>query len=107
MTVRQPKATRPETLRQARSWQQVLGVYRTAGLCDRCAAQAAYGHAVGFSLIHPPCQGCVPIVARLPLQAVQGSPWRRLRKGSTRAAAATLEPATAVGVPQDHPGGAS
>lgn len=56
----------PETLRQARRWDGVKARYLTLGLCSPCAAQAAWGHQIGFSRIMPPCDECFPIVIRLP-----------------------------------------
>lgn len=55
---------RPETLRQARTWETVKGHYEDAGLCGGCAGQAAYGHQLGFAKIKPPCAECAYI--RLP-----------------------------------------
>ena len=57
-TDRQPPIRRPETQRQAQTWDQVASRYRAAGFCDRCAAQAAWGHQAGFSRVHPICTGC-------------------------------------------------
>jgi hypothetical protein len=59
------KSTRPETLRQAQAWEHVKHRYVLAGLCERCAAQAAWGHqwgAGGWSALRPPCLGCFEIV---------------------------------------------
>jgi hypothetical protein len=49
----QPKRARPETLAQARHWDEKVSRYRRAGFCDRCAAQAAWGHQIGFSNTQP------------------------------------------------------
>jgi hypothetical protein len=59
------KPTRPETLRQAQVWEGVKHRYVLAGLCDRCAAQAAWGHqwgAGGWRVLRSPCTGCFEIV---------------------------------------------
>jgi hypothetical protein len=64
----------PETLSQAREWDHMRRRYGRLGLCNRCAAQAAYGHADGFSAVHPPCTGCVPAIATLPTSQPNG--WR-------------------------------
>lgn len=66
----------PETLRQARRWDDRARQYRDALLCDRCAAQAAYGHQCGFLDVHPPCRSCSVVVASFPVPAVNG--WRKL-----------------------------
>lgn len=49
---------KPETLRQARRWDDVKSQYVSAGLCHHCASQAAWGHQGGFASIKPPCGGC-------------------------------------------------
>jgi len=64
----------PETLAQAREWDKTRNHYRRLGLCHRCAAQAAYGHADGFSTVKAPCTDCLPIVATLPTAQPNG--WR-------------------------------
>ncbi len=66
----------PETLRQARRFDERATQYRRALGCDRCAAQAAYGHQEGFADVHPPCAACRPIVATFPVPAVNG--WRKI-----------------------------
>jgi hypothetical protein len=48
----------PETLRQARRWDETAARYRTRGLDPVCAAQLAWGHQVGFSQVHPVCDEC-------------------------------------------------
>jgi hypothetical protein len=59
-----------ETLEQAAEWERTKTRYLRAGLCHRCAAQAAWGHArgagVGWNAIHPPCAVCAELVALLP-----------------------------------------
>ena len=55
-----PKDDGPETLSEAKHWQARNSRYVALGLCYPCAAQAAYGHQLGFSRINPPCDGCVP-----------------------------------------------
>jgi hypothetical protein len=79
---------RPETPGQAASWQTRKNKYLVLGLCHACAAQAAYGHQLGFGLhehargnhvtlegVHPPCAVCAPIVAEFPIPAARG--WRK------------------------------
>jgi hypothetical protein len=70
---------RPETLYQAQEFDRRRSGYEAAGLCYRCAAQAAYGHQLGFARVHSPCDGCVGIVAGFPLAARNG--WRKLSRG--------------------------
>lgn len=72
------RAEKPETLGQARVWQRKCGRYRIAGLCDRCAAQAAYGHAEGFQNIKDPCETCQPTVDGFPTPGPRGSKWRKI-----------------------------
>lgn len=71
-----PKPDKPETLAEARHWQNRNTRYLSLGLCYACAAQAAYGHQLGFSRINPPCAVCVPIIAAFPVRAV--GPWRKV-----------------------------
>lgn len=78
-----PKSTRPETLRQAQTWDTTKNKYVDLGLCDVCAAQAAWGHQVGFTLSHPPCTTCALVVAMLPVSAGVDSLWRRIQKGTS------------------------
>lgn len=86
------KTLKPETPGQARAWQKNKKRYLQAGLCHTCAAQAAWGHQVGFSFrssrewpeqdrkIKPPCPECATIVANFPEAAAEGSQWRKLPK---------------------------
>ncbi len=62
-------STRPETQAQAVQWEKTKRRYLRAGLCQTCAAQAAWAHQFGagsWSLINPPCVDCFEIVALLP-----------------------------------------
>ena len=70
------KMKRPETLSQARTWQRQRDRYGAEGLCGMCAAQAAYGHQLGFTHIEPPCSACSPMVARFSTAKPNG--WRAL-----------------------------
>jgi hypothetical protein len=65
---------RPETNRQARTYQATKLHYQRLGLCRFCAAQAAWGHQIGFSKVKPPCHECQPLVDTFPV-AVPGR-WR-------------------------------
>lgn len=49
---------RPETPAQAQRWETVKNRYLHAGLCLRCASQAAWGHQCGFTRVHPACDLC-------------------------------------------------
>lgn len=70
-------AVHPETEAQARVWDRKLKRYEIAGLCHTCAAQAAWGHALGFGKIKDPCERCQPIVNALPNSGPRGSKWRK------------------------------
>lgn len=48
----------PETKGQAANWELVKNRYLKAGLCHRCASQAAWGHQCGFTAINDPCDYC-------------------------------------------------
>ena len=71
-------SSRPETLRQAQEWERIKLGYLRAGLCHKCAAQAAWGHqpgAGGWCAVNPPCPDCAPFVAMFPV--VTANPhWR-------------------------------
>lgn len=69
----------PETVRQARRWEQVKNMYNTAGLCYRCACQAGWGHqqGAGWKIIYAPCTDCAGVIARFPL-ATSNPLWRKL-----------------------------
>ena len=67
----------PESLRQARRWDAACSRYTRAGLCSRCASQAAWGGQIGYSRVHAPCEACAPIIADFPgAEHVNG--WRSL-----------------------------
>ncbi len=76
-------STRPETLAQVAQWEKTKKRYLRAGLCHRCAAQAAWAHqpgAGGWMLIHPPCPLCAELVAMF-AYPTPNPPWRAvLRK---------------------------
>jgi len=67
----------PETISQARVWDRKNKRYLIAGLCFGCAAQAAWGHAIGFQKINPPCAECIPLIASFDTPGPQGSKWRK------------------------------
>jgi hypothetical protein len=71
-------SVRPETLQQVAEWERTKQRYLRAGLCDRCAAQAAWANqrgAGGWSAIHPPCAGCLGIVELFAYPTANGL-WR-------------------------------
>ena len=79
------KADRPETMREATAWTVFKNHYVALGLCHVCAAQAAYGHQIGFTRINQPCPDCADVVAGFPDGAANG--WRsqsyeKARKGA-------------------------
>ncbi|WP_275778041.1 hypothetical protein [Paenarthrobacter sp. Y-19] len=70
------RAASVETVRQARSFDAYKRRYVRLGLCYPCAAQAAYGHQLGFSLSKPPCHACQAVVDTFPVKRVNGwSSW--------------------------------
>lgn len=78
------KTSKPETPAQAAAWERTKARYTELGLCDRCAAQAAWGHqrgAGGWSAIKPPCRLCVTAVAELPLETANPL-WKKAPAGS-------------------------
>lgn len=72
----------PETTGQARVWQRKCLRYELAGLCDRCAAFAAWGHAEGFGTLEKsgraPCAQCQPLVDKFPTPGPRGAKWRKI-----------------------------
>lgn len=82
MSARRRTSMRPETCKQALEWERTKGRYLRAGLCHRCAAQAAWAHqagAGGWGAIHPPCTVCAEIVELFAYPTT--SPlWRRLTR---------------------------
>jgi hypothetical protein len=70
----------PESPAQVRQWEVTKRRYRRAGLCDKCAGQAAWGHQPGtggFKLINPPCDDCFEIVQLLPRPTTNPA-WRQV-----------------------------
>ena len=70
------KKSLPESLRQAREWDENKRHYLRLGLCHRCAAQISFGHqnGQGFTQIHPPCTDCLPVILTFPTNEV--GEWR-------------------------------
>lgn len=58
----------PETIWQAGTFDSIKRRYVRLGLCSACAAQAAWGHQLGFSRSNPPCQECQPLVDTFPVK---------------------------------------
>ena len=75
-TALRSKVDRPETVAQVHEHERQVKRYRAAGLCTRCAAQAGYGHQLGFPKAHPPCPACAPLVSTFPIPKAGG--WRAL-----------------------------
>lgn len=48
--------------------------YVALGLCSVCAAQAAYGHQIGFIRTNAPCSSCLPLILALPVN--EPGEWR-------------------------------
>lgn len=67
---------RAESLRQARSFDLLNARYIAAGLCPRCAAQAAFGHQIGFHSVYPPCPDCEGVVQAFQTPRCNG--WKSL-----------------------------
>jgi hypothetical protein len=80
------RAERPEELGQALAWDRRRDAYAyRAGLCDRCAASASWGHALGWTRVpHAPCEQCAPIVATFPEETSHPS-WRAYTRGRVSA----------------------
>jgi hypothetical protein len=90
----------PETMRQAQRWEIIKTRYTNAGLCDRCAAQAGWGHqdnAGGWNDLRPPCELCVPIVRGFPVMTTNPL-WQKFERPQdrTRNTAAPVIPGEAV-----------
>lgn len=72
----------PETPGQAKVWQRKYNRYILAGLCDRDAVAAAWGHAEGFGLLEKsgrvPCTQCQPLVDKFPVAGPRGAKWRKI-----------------------------
>lgn len=66
-----------ESMSQAKIWDRKNKRYIIAGLCFTCAAQAAWGHALGFEKIKDPCTECQPIVNGFETPGPRGSKWRK------------------------------
>lgn len=95
MSVDVLKSQPPETLRQAQRWHAVKDRYVEAGLCDRCAAQAAWAHqdhGDTWETIHPPCTACKPIVVAFPVPTTS-PPWRKFQRPQDRKRTRAAPPA--------------
>jgi hypothetical protein len=67
----------PETKAQAQVFDRKVRRYTIAGLCGKCAAQAAWGHACGFQNINDPCAACQSTVNTFETAGPRGSKWRK------------------------------
>ena len=63
-----------ESSRQATIWESVRASYAASGFCPSCAAQAAYGHQLGFSQVPSVCDSC----------RGRKATWRRAGDGARR-----------------------
>lgn len=72
---------KPETLGQARRWETIKRRYIGAGLCDKCAAQAAWGHQIGFTRSNAPCADCAAVVGAFP-KGTSHATWKALERDS-------------------------
>lgn len=78
--MKQRKFSSPETLVQARKWEVVKARYVELGLCEKCAAQAAYGHqsnSGGWPSLNPPCDRCTETVGTFPFPTTNAG-WRKI-----------------------------
>jgi hypothetical protein len=94
-----------ETVRQAQRWDLIKRRYVDAGLCERCAAQAAWGHqdnAGGWDDLKSPCDRCALLVSDLPM-ATTNPLWRKYSRPQDhkRNGAAPVTPGEAVEDIQD------
>ncbi len=89
----------PETLAQASFWERTRVRYLDVGLCDRCAAQAAWGHqkgAGGWSMIKSPCLRCAEVVSSLPMET-PNPVWRKTLRHPASTVGATAWSGTSAG----------
>lgn len=91
--------TRPETQREAVAFGTRRNRYAGAGLCDVCAAQAAYGHAHGSRAVQAPCTRCAVVVSTFPSPKRNG--WRFLALGSDDLLCASVATTSDAGTVQD------
>jgi hypothetical protein len=70
--------SKPETMSQAITWGVVKTRYLNEGLCEKDAAQAAWGHQNGFTQINDPCSDCLGTVLSIELierHGIRGQNW--------------------------------
>jgi hypothetical protein len=75
-------STEPESPRQVRDWEYAKHRYARAGLCERCAALAAWSHqdgAGGWAKLRPPCVDCAEIVEQFAYPTVNPL-WRAVMR---------------------------
>jgi hypothetical protein len=63
-------------MRQAQTWETNKGHGLRLGLCEKCAAQYAWGIQIGFTLANPSCNTCQALMAKLPGRD-RPNGWRR------------------------------
>lgn len=92
----------PESLRQARRFDELARFYRDTGLCVVCAAQAAFGRQQGWATVRSPCATCTEVL-RAGFAAPVGASWRL--EDARKAEEGTAEPsASSAGGGGDRPG---
>lgn len=82
-----------ETMSQAISWETTKNRYVRLGLCDKCSAQAAWGHqehAGGWDDLSPPCEGCASIVSGFP-RPTTNPVWRKCLRSDSIASSPTSD----------------
>ncbi|OBJ26871.1 hypothetical protein [Mycobacterium colombiense] len=94
----------PETLRQAQRWDAIKLRYTGAGICDRCAAQAAWGHqdnAGGWNNLRPPCARCKTVVKGFPIPTTNPQ-WRKFERPQDYKRNGTVPTALGNAVEETH-----
>jgi DMSO/TMAO reductase YedYZ molybdopterin-dependent catalytic subunit len=71
----------PESLAQARRFEQFHRAAARALLCTTCASQHAYGRQYGFRAVNPPCESCRLVMQAWPKRKPGG--WAALPREST------------------------
>jgi hypothetical protein len=101
-------STRPESPTQVRQWEKTKSRYIHAGLCERCAAQAAWAHqpgAGGWNAIRPPCSVCAEVMTAAFPYPTTNPLWRSvLRKRSRPGKTPVKTPSAAKSGGQRVPG---
>lgn len=83
IAIKKAKKKKPETQAEVRTFETTKNKYLEDGLCDNCAAQAAWGHQNGFKLSWSPCAICKSIVDNFP-RSTSHPDWRCWPRGTRR-----------------------